>query len=168
MVPTINAVCQRHIFHSAIRNGPIYIHRILILIDLFLEQRKGVLPTNTRTEASPFGVRLAGNESGRPLLVRLIVNTKVALAPTVQFPTAGQNQIFPRRDIDIRNWFVELDLHRLIDARTTTALVDVEVERRMIPGNAELATIATASSENSPILKEEERVMLPARNLDDP
>src|SRR5258706_8934381 len=100
-----------------------------------------MLPTNTRTEARPFGVRLAGNEGGRPLLVRLIVNTKVALAPTVQFSTAGQNQIFPRRDIDIRNWFVELDLHGLIDARTTTAHVDVEFERWMIPGNAELATI---------------------------
>ena len=38
----------------------------------------------------------------------------------------------------------------------------------MTPGNAELATIASTSGENSPILKEEEGVVFPARNLDNP
>jgi hypothetical protein len=170
MVSAIDAVCQRltAALYSAISKGHVYIHRILILIDLLLEQCKGMLPTNTRAEASPFSVGLAGNEGGYPLLIRLIVDTEVALAPTVQLSTASQDQIFPRCDIDICNRLVELNLHRLIDARSTTVLVDVEFERRVILRNAELATIAPTGSENSPILEEEEGVMLPTRNLDDP
>jgi hypothetical protein len=153
--------------YSAIGEGHIYIHHILLLIGLLLEQRKGMLPTNACTEATPFSVGLTGNEDRRPLLIRLLVDTEVALAPTVQLSTAGQDQIFPRCDVDVRYRLVELDLYRLIDARATAVLVNLEFERRVIPRNAKLATVAPASSENSPILEKEEGVVLSTRNFDD-
>ena len=170
MVSAIKAVYQwlAAAICSAISKRFVYIHRILILIDLLLEQCKGMLPTNTRAEASPFSVGLAGNKGRYPLLIRLLVDTKVTLAPTVHLPTASQDQVFSRRHIDVCYRLVELNLHRLIDARSTTALVDVEFERRVVPSDAQLTTVASTRSENSPILEEEQGVVLSTRNLDDP
>lgn len=92
MVSAIKAVYQwLTAFCSAISKRFVYIHCILIFVDLLLEQRKGMLPSNTRGEASPFSVGLAGNEGRCPLLICSLVDTKVALTPTVQLPTARQD-----------------------------------------------------------------------------